>query len=329
MKIDFALGRGATRDLDSSGLGEVGYIGSSYYTPSLSNPMVESSGPIQLLEQLELTEYEATALEAMLTIGRTSAPSLVDATGIPQARIYGVLDELANQGFVKVFPGRPKEFQPKSPEEILDRAVENRRQEYESYETTIGELRTPFLETFEPQYQQASEEITPTEELFHVVDVGDPSESETRVIYREAEGTINVLTKSLEYLPSIEVAVADALNKGIDINMLFLHPKHLSERNQEIQREVLDTLDATYSEVGVRFSEHPLPWRGTLADPSMDYDSGTAIILVEEKDIPLHMRQAAVTENGSFVAGLKRYFELIWEYESITDSGAWSDLEKS
>jgi hypothetical protein len=29
------------------------------------------------------------------------------------------------------------------------------------------------------------------------------------------------------------------------------------------------------------------------------------------------MRQAAITENGSFVAGLKRYFDLIWEYESV------------
>jgi hypothetical protein len=29
------------------------------------------------------------------------------------------------------------------------------------------------------------------------------------------------------------------------------------------------------------------------------------------------MRQAAITDNGSFVAGMKRYFDLIWEYESV------------
>jgi len=33
--------------------------------------------------------------------------------------------------------------------------------------------------------------------------------------------------------------------------------------------------------------------------------------------VPNHMRQAAITENGAFVAGLKRYFGLIWEHESI------------
>jgi hypothetical protein len=48
----------------------------------------------------------------------------------------------------------------------------------------------------------------------------------------------------------------------------------------------------------------------------MDYETGEAIFLVEEPDVPNHMRQAALTENGSFVAGLKRYFDLVWEYES-------------
>jgi hypothetical protein len=51
----------------------------------------------------------------------------------------------------------------------------------------------------------------------------------------------------------------------------------------------------------------------------MDYETGRAIILVEEKDVPLHMRQAALTDNGSFVAGLNRYFELVWEHESVAE----------
>jgi hypothetical protein len=38
--------------------------------------------------------------------------------------------------------------------------------------------------------------------------------------------------------------------------------------------------------------------------------------LVEETDIPDYKRQAAITENGSFVAGMKRYFEMIWKHES-------------
>jgi sugar-specific transcriptional regulator TrmB len=281
--------------------------------------MSDTSDGEQFFEQLDLGEYEATALQGLLTHGRSTAPNLVEATGIPNARIYGVLDELADRGFIKVIPGRPKEYQPRPPEEILERAVENRQQEFESFQAEIDGMREDFLETFEPQYQRASGDISPTEELFYVVDVGEPSESETRSIYRNAEETVRVLTKSLEYFDSIRPAFEAAIERGIEIELLFLHPQHLSEHNSSVQREVVRELRREFPEVDIRFSEEPLPWRGTLADPSMEYDSGIAIFLVEETDIPLHMRQAAVTENGSFVAGLNRYFELIWEHESVSE----------
>lgn len=278
--------------------------------------MDDRSAVDRLFEQLELGEYEAAALEALLTHGRSTAPNLTEATGIPNARIYGVLEQLANRGFIEIIPGRPKEYQPTPPEEILDRAIENRKQEVTSFETKIEELREPFLETVQAQYERASQDISPTAELFHVVDVGEPSESETRSIYRNADQQVNVITKSLEYFDRIRPALADAIDRGVDVELLFLHPRHLAEHNADVQRTVVGTLRREFPEVGLRFSDERLPWRGTLADPSMDYDTGIAIFLVEEPDIPLHMRQAAVTENGSFVAGLKRYFDLVWEHES-------------
>ncbi len=281
--------------------------------------MDERAAIDRLFEELGLGEYERTALEALLTHGRTTAPNLVEATGVPQARIYGILENLGNRGFIEIIPGRPKEYQPKAPEAILERAIENQRQDFEDFQATIDEVSDAFRSAFESQYHDANEDITPAEELFHVVDVGEPSEAETRTIYRHADDQINVLTKSLEYLDAIEPALRDALDRGVDVQMLFLHPQHLSAANATTQREIRDRMAETFPAVELRFSERPLPWRGTLADPSMEYDSGVAILLVEETDVPLHMRQAAVTENGSFVAGLRRYFELIWEYESVVE----------
>jgi sugar-specific transcriptional regulator TrmB len=275
--------------------------------------------PDQLLTVLDLTEYEREALAQLLTLGRTTAPDLAEAAAIPKARIYGVLDDLADRGFIKVIPGRPKEFQPKSPETILDRAVENRRQAYEAYDQRVEDIRESFLETFGPRFEHASKAITPTEELFHVVDVGEPSETETRALYREATAEVNVLTKSFEYFPSVRPAFVDAADRGIDIDVLFVHPRHLSEANQAVQRDRVETVAAVGDTVSVRFSDHQLPWRGTVVDPSMDYDRGRAILLVEEPDVPLHKRQAAVTANGSFVAGVKRFFDLTWAHESVAE----------
>ncbi|WP_135824570.1 TrmB family transcriptional regulator [Halorussus ruber] len=278
--------------------------------------MPDPSDTSRLLDKLDLKEYEQTALEHLFSLGRTTAPNLAEATGIPKARIYGVLDSLADQGLVKIIPGRPKKYQPKSPAEILNRAQENRRQSFESYRREIESVRGEFLDTFGPLYEQASEDITPTEELFYVVDVGDPSETETRQLYHDADETVNVLTKSFEYFEEVEPAFADAVERDLDVQLIFLEPEYLSEENETVQREIVSAIDATYPEVEYRFSKEKLPWRGTLADPSMEYETGKAIFLVEEKDVPLHMRQAAVTENGSFVAGMKRYFDLIWEHDS-------------
>ena len=280
--------------------------------------MDSNAEPTDLLQELDLREYEATALAHLLRAGRTTAPDVAEATGIPKARIYDVLDSLADRGFVEVIPGRPKHYQPKAPREILDRATENRRQQFEDFRGDVEAMRPEFLEVFEPMYEQAEEAVSPISELFHVVDVGDPSETETRRLYRVAEDEVYVITNSFAYFDSVEPAVANALEEGVDVSVLFLNPDLLPDENVPRQEAVVERIRTEYPGIDYRFSEEVLPWRGTFVDPSMDYDSGQAIFLVEETDVPDYKRQAAITENGSFVAGMLRYFELIWEYESLT-----------
>ena len=277
--------------------------------------------PDEVFDLLGLTEYERSALQKLLSLGRTTAPNLAEATDIPKARIYGVLDSLSDRGYIKVVPGRPKEYQAKHPAEILDRAVENQRQEYDQFENAIEDARSDFLDEFEPRFQRAGEDITPAAELFHVVDVGEPSERETRHIYEDAASEVYVLSKSFGYFDSIEPAFERALGRGVEVTVLLLHPDRLSPENRDIQADIVADIHERYPDVGIRHTHEPLPWRGTLADPSMDYDSGTAILLVQEDDVPNHMRQAAITENGSFVAGLKRFFDLVWEHESVDAEG--------
>ncbi|PSP95665.1 TrmB family transcriptional regulator [Halobacteriales archaeon QS_4_62_28] len=272
-------------------------------------------GAEDIFDLFGLTEYEETALTELLRLGQTTAPNLAEATGVPKARIYGVLDALSDRGFLKIVPGRPKEYQAKPPAEILDRATENQRQSYEEFETAVEQRRDAFLSEYEPRYERASASISPAAELFHVVDVGEPSERETRHIYEQATERVVVISKAFEYFDAVRPAFESALERDIDISVLLLAPDHLSAENREIQSEVVGELGG-YDDVDIRFSTERLPWRGTFADPSMDYDSGTAILLVQEDEIPNHMRQAAITENGAFVAGLKRYFDLAWEYES-------------
>ena len=280
---------------------------------------MENTDGSQLLQTLDLKEYEITALDQLLRLGRTTAPNLAEASGIPKARVYGVLESLGDKGFIEIIPGRPKEYQPKAPGDILERAKANRRQDYEAYCREVDSVAESLLAHYQPLYETAASEVSPTEELFHVVDVGEPSLRETREIYRATDTELNIATKSLEYLIDIESTLQDVVKRGVDVSILFLHPAHLSEENSRIQAEIVDQIDSEFPDVEYRFSNERLPWRGTLADPSMEYETGTAILLVEAKNIPLHMRQAAVTENEAFVAGMNRYFTLIWEHDSVAN----------
>lgn len=278
---------------------------------------MEENPGLEFFDRLDLTEYEQTALRELLTLGRTTAPDLAESTGIPKARIYGVLDSLADLGYVKVIPGRPKAYQPRSPTEIADRAVENRRQRYERRRQEIENAREEFVDAFEPRFQQASDDITPTEELFYVVDVGNPSEAETQTLYREATDSVDVITKGFGYFDEVESALADALDAGVSVRVLFMHPSLLEDDDRSHQAEVVDRLTTDHPEVTFRFSKHQQPIRGTMCDPSLDYESGKAVLLVGGHDIPVSRRQAAITESGAFVAGLHQYVDLLWDHQSV------------
>lgn len=274
-----------------------------------------------LRQTLELGEYEASALDGLLRLGRTTAPNLAEATGIPNARIYGILENLGNAGYIKIIPGRPKEYEPKEPTAILEQATENRRQTYETFRENIDEVRGDFLEYYGPLYRKADDDVNPTEELFYVVDVGEPSERETREIYQQATIQLSIMTKSFEYLDSVKSALQDVLERDVPVKILFTHPDYLTERNVEIQREIRNRIETEFPGIEYRFSNSPMPWRGTIA--TSDSDDGIAIFLAGEKDTPLHMRQAAITEDESFVAGMEQYFRLIWDNESVATPSEW------
>ena len=281
--------------------------------------MSDAPSADDVFDLLGLSEYETTALETLLTVGRSTAPNLAEATGIPKARIYGVLESLADRGFVKITPSRPKEYQAKPPAELLKRAIENRRQDFQAAKEALEAREAAFLEAYQARYEQASEAVTPAEELFYVVDVGEPSERETRVLYEDATEGVYVLTKSFEYFDAVRPGVEGALDRGLELRVLFLDPGALSAENAAIQADVVERFDTDYPAIDYRFASAPLPLRGTFSDPSMAYESGRAILLVEEKDIPLSMRQAAITENAPFVAGLKRFFDLLWAHDSVAE----------
>jgi sugar-specific transcriptional regulator TrmB len=269
---------------------------------------------IDLLKALGLKEYPAKALAHLLELGESKAPELSSASGVPKARIYGVLSELADQGLVEIKPGRPTRYRPKPPAEIIQRVIQERTARVEEEIERIESLREDFESAFQPLYESSTKKAR--KPLLKTVSVGEPSEEETKLMYREAKSEINIVSKAMEWLPKVKKTLKKALERGVGVKVLLLSPKHLEKKSIFLQKKTLKLLKEDLPEVQVRFSNFILPLRGSIIDPSYDYSSGKAMFLVEEKGVPFPLRDAAVTENPSLVAGMKRYFDLIWYYES-------------
>jgi sugar-specific transcriptional regulator TrmB len=234
---------------------------------------------------------------------------------VPKARIYEVLDELADMGYVEVYSGRPMEYRSRSPEDILQAKVENERRSYEAALEAARTLEREFIPALSPLYTAGLGE-NPRTELLRIVRVGEASERETRLLYEGASREIDIISKVLEYLPKVEDVLAAAVERGVRLRVLLLSEKHLTPQSAEVQRTIVDRLRERIPSADVRLARTRQPLRGSFVDPSMDYDGGRAILMVEEPATPLFLRDAAVTENPSMVAALLKYFEATWEHDS-------------
>ena len=99
------------------------------------------------LKEFGLTDYETRAFIALITNGISSAKDLSDRTKIPYSRIYDVLVNLENLGWVKVISGRPMQYKAERPAFVAKLAKKQIEEKYQRIEHAL-------LEKLEPLYGQ-------------------------------------------------------------------------------------------------------------------------------------------------------------------------------
>lgn len=97
-----------------------------------------SQALIDNLKKHGFTEYEAKTYVAIVGLGRGTAREVCEISGVPQGRIYTVLNALTDRGFVGVEEGSPTFYLAENPADIFAAIKE----EYcTSLDETIEELR--------------------------------------------------------------------------------------------------------------------------------------------------------------------------------------------
>lgn len=265
------------------------------------------------LTNMGLNEYQASALAHLMYLGETKATILSKASGVPNARIYGVLDELSQKGLIIVRPGRPALYAPLAPQEIADALVTATREEIRKELSVIESYRDDFESVAEKVFLKAGT-AKPRTSLIRIVSVGDVSLEETRKLYRQAKNTLLISTRAMEYFDNVKEELMEATKREVMTKILMRKPDTLSPKDTEKQEQTLEQLNKDFHEtIQIKFSDE-VEIRGCIIDPNSD---GKALFLVEEEGVPLFLREAALTSHPGVAKALGSMFDLKWRFDSI------------
>ena len=264
------------------------------------------------LNNMGLNEYQASTLAHLIYLGETKATNLSKASGVPNARIYGVLDELSQKGLLIVRPGRPALYSPLTPTEIADALVSASRQEIRQQLTVIEDYRDGFEEVASSIFMKAGKGKVRTG-LIRIVSVGNVSMDETRKMYRSAEKTLIISTRAMEYIDKVREDLEEAVGKGVDIKVLMRKPDSLGSDDASKQGMNLAALkEVLGGDAQIKYSPE-VEIRGCVVDHEV---GGKALFLVEEEGVPFFLREAAVTSHPGVVKALGSMLMLKWKFDS-------------
>ena len=265
-----------------------------------------------LLVNMGLNEYQASAMAYLLFLGETKATTLSKTSKVPSARIYGVLDQLARMGLVKIRPGRPALYSSRPPEDIASSLIALGMSELKQKVKILEDYAGDLVETGKKLFLKGERGV-PKVPLLRIVSVGEVSLDETKRLYDTARDRIRILSRAMEYFSEVSGNMKSALDRGVSLKIVLMDSDLLEPDDRKKQTEILEKINEVLgSKVEVRFMDE-IPIRGCIIDPEI---GGKALFLVEDPGVPFFLREAAITSHQSVVKGLALMYDLMWEHKT-------------
>jgi sugar-specific transcriptional regulator TrmB len=101
---------------------------------------MEREEVIKTIKSFGLSGYEAAAYATLLTLGVSKASDVCKDAGIPQSKIYEVLDSLVGKHLVEISEGRPKKFRALPPAVGLKRLIEEKEESLKRLKDKLAEI---------------------------------------------------------------------------------------------------------------------------------------------------------------------------------------------
>ena len=242
---------------------------------------MESSELVDLLSELDLTEYESRAYVAAVSLGKAKFSALSDESGIPQQRIYDVVADLEQIGLVEVHEGSAgKEAVAVPPEVGLE---ELKAQRVDTYEQAVSSA----IDQLKREYQQVDASLG-------YVTVVNHESSVRRHVGKAIESAdwLLFLSLPLSWYREFEDEIAGAVGRGVSTRLL-------------VQAEDVAAVEAMSFPAGMVVRYRPSADMLVAADRGYGVFRGIAA--------PAVVRPTMVTRDENIVEMLQRYSEQFWQ----------------
>lgn len=249
------------------------------------------------MESLGLTSYEMKVYLSLLETGSMTASDISKKSGVPYSKIYEVLNDLEEKGWLESNSSRPQKFFPKSPLTALE-AMRMR------IENDIRDNENLIVSELMPIYQKSG--IREKPEIWVV-----------RGIYNIAAKVSEIIQTCQHELLIALPQVAENIAKPIQPMLRMLHEKGVRITVLASEETTTDTVRAISRIAEVRLKNNMFGG-GVIGDSKQ-----VMILLGEGRSDNMNMEPIAIWAEHTGLAGFaKDYFHYLWADAGIKEKEA-------
>jgi sugar-specific transcriptional regulator TrmB len=236
-----------------------------------------------LLRQLGLNQYEIKAYLELLRVDSVTGYQLGRLSGVPQGRIYDILESLVSKGLVEILPGVPKQVRSIEPRISLKAILAEKDRQWKTERTQIDAL----IESLDKK--EVPEEITLArgESLYYqsCIEIHSQVKKELLTIF----GGLTPVSKGIDLLTPTKLNI----KSGVDFRVIF----PLDKKNKQMAYKMKD--------LGVKIRNYPVKnLRMHIADGKY-----AMLTIVNE---PKRRILIKINQSGA-VATLREMFLALWD----------------
>jgi sugar-specific transcriptional regulator TrmB len=179
---------------------------------------------LRVMRALGLSEYEAKAYIALLSVRSAVPREVASLAGIPYPSAYDALENLAKREWVDVAQGRPRRYRARSPESILKESV--------------GALERVFAE-LEKTYESSRERAGKPEIVYTVIGRAGVVKKIHEVLSRARNDAVIVFPRDDELMDSLARVFNSLAKKGVRLRIITDSEVHLKNVEVRTRRPIL------------------------------------------------------------------------------------------